>query len=136
MDRALAGGSISSMRTFCQINSTANMTQCINPPHTCSSLCSQHPTQQMDYGVFNRFLGREVGEEFWGTRTQHIGASNPFAPKSFIGTSYSTWTTTVWMLRSQSGGNTNHIDGFLDFIHIHQTSRQDDRFTCLSNFLH
>lgn len=36
---------------------------------------------------------------------------------SFIGTSYSTWTTTVWMLRSQSGGNTNHIDGFLDFIH-------------------
>ena len=76
------------MRTFCQINSTANMTQCINPPHTCSSLCSQHPTQQMDYGVFNRLLGREVGEEFWGTRTQHIGASNPFAPKSFIGTSF------------------------------------------------
>lgn len=26
----------------------------------------------MDYGYFNRFLGREVGEEFWGTRTQHI----------------------------------------------------------------
>ena len=26
----------------------------------------------MDYGYFNRFLDREVGEEFWGTRTQHI----------------------------------------------------------------
>lgn len=26
----------------------------------------------MDYGYFNQFLGREVGENFWGTRTQHI----------------------------------------------------------------
>lgn len=26
----------------------------------------------MDYGFFNRLIGREVGEEFWGTRTQHI----------------------------------------------------------------
>ena len=32
----------------------------------------QHPTQKMDYGYFNRLLGREVGNEFWGTRTQHI----------------------------------------------------------------
>jgi len=26
----------------------------------------------MDYGGLNRLIGREVGEEFWGTRTQHI----------------------------------------------------------------
>jgi hypothetical protein len=26
----------------------------------------------MDYGYFNKFLGREVAEDFWGTRTQHI----------------------------------------------------------------
>ena len=26
----------------------------------------------MDYVFLNRFIGREVGEEFWGTRTQHI----------------------------------------------------------------
>ena len=26
----------------------------------------------MDYGLFNQFLGREVGENFWGTRTEHI----------------------------------------------------------------
>lgn len=32
----------------------------------------QHPLQKMDYGSLNRFIGREVGEEFWGTRTQHI----------------------------------------------------------------
>jgi len=34
----------------------------------------------------------------------------------FVGTSYSTWTTTVWMLRSQSKENINQIDGFLDFL--------------------
>jgi len=33
----------------------------------------QHPTQKMDYGVFNKVIGREVGKEFWGTRTEHIG---------------------------------------------------------------
>lgn len=27
---------------------------------------------QMDYGYFNQFLGREVAEPFWGTRTEHI----------------------------------------------------------------
>lgn len=32
----------------------------------------QHPTQKMDYGLFNRFIGRDVDQEFWGTRTQHI----------------------------------------------------------------
>ena len=32
----------------------------------------QHPTQKMDYGIFNKFIGREVGDKFWGTRTQHI----------------------------------------------------------------
>jgi len=32
----------------------------------------QHPTQKMDYGVFNKVIGREVGKEFWGTRTEHI----------------------------------------------------------------
>ena len=26
----------------------------------------------MDYGYFNRLLGRPVDSEFWGTRTQHI----------------------------------------------------------------
>lgn len=26
----------------------------------------------MDYGYFNQFLGREVAESFWGTRTEHI----------------------------------------------------------------
>lgn len=26
----------------------------------------------MDYGAFNRLIGREVGSEFWGTRTEHI----------------------------------------------------------------
>ena len=36
--------------------------------------------------------------------------------KVFVGTSYSTWTTTVWMLRSQSKENINGIDGFLDFL--------------------
>ena len=35
-------------------------------------LSKQHPTQKMDYGLLNQFIGREVGEKFWGTRTQHI----------------------------------------------------------------
>jgi hypothetical protein len=26
----------------------------------------------MDYGYFNKFLGRPVDRDFWGTRTQHI----------------------------------------------------------------
>jgi hypothetical protein len=26
----------------------------------------------MDYGIFNKIIGREVDREFWGTRTQHI----------------------------------------------------------------
>lgn len=26
----------------------------------------------MDYGYFNQFIGREVAEPFWGTRTEHI----------------------------------------------------------------
>ena len=26
----------------------------------------------MDYGYFNSFIGREVAEPFWGTRTEHI----------------------------------------------------------------
>ena len=33
----------------------------------------QHPTQQMDYGVFNKLIGREVSSSFWGTSTEHIG---------------------------------------------------------------
>ena len=33
----------------------------------------QHPTQKMDYGVFNKMIGREVQSDFWGTRTEHIG---------------------------------------------------------------
>lgn len=36
----------------------------------------QHPTQMMDYGYFNKFIGREVDREFWGTRTQHIVSSS------------------------------------------------------------
>jgi len=32
----------------------------------------QHPTQNMDYGFFNNVIGREVGNKFWGTRTEHI----------------------------------------------------------------
>lgn len=32
----------------------------------------QHPTQKMDYGFFNQFIGREVDQDWWGTRTQHI----------------------------------------------------------------
>jgi|Transcript_1672 hypothetical protein len=32
----------------------------------------QHPTQKMDYGYLNQFIGREVDQPFWGTRTQHI----------------------------------------------------------------
>jgi len=32
----------------------------------------QHPTQKMDYGIFNRLVKREVGEKWWGTRTEHI----------------------------------------------------------------
>ena len=32
----------------------------------------QHPTQKMDYGFINQFLGREVDQSFWGTRTEHI----------------------------------------------------------------
>ena len=36
--------------------------------------------------------------------------------KAFLGTSYSTWTTTVWMLRSQSKENINQVVGFLDFL--------------------
>lgn len=33
----------------------------------------QHPTQKMDYGFFNKFIGRDVDRQFWGTRTEHIG---------------------------------------------------------------
>eukprot|EP00286_Rhodomonas_abbreviata_P029221 CAMPEP_0181299030 /NCGR_PEP_ID=MMETSP1101-20121128/6114_1 /TAXON_ID=46948 /ORGANISM="Rhodomonas abbreviata, Strain Caron Lab Isolate" /LENGTH=363 /DNA_ID=CAMNT_0023404123 /DNA_START=13 /DNA_END=1105 /DNA_ORIENTATION=+ len=32
----------------------------------------QHPTQKMDYGIFNKLIGREVGNAWWGTRTEHI----------------------------------------------------------------
>jgi len=32
----------------------------------------QHPTQKMDYGYFNSFIGREVDQAWWGTRTEHI----------------------------------------------------------------
>jgi len=32
----------------------------------------QHPTQKMDYGIFNQLIGREVDQPFWGTRTEHI----------------------------------------------------------------
>mmetsp|Transcript_23251 Transcript_23251/g.41563 ORF Transcript_23251/g.41563 Transcript_23251/m.41563 type:complete len:210 (-) Transcript_23251:294-923(-) len=32
----------------------------------------QHPTQKMDYGIFNKAIGREVTSNFWGTRTEHI----------------------------------------------------------------
>jgi len=32
----------------------------------------QHPTQKMDYGIFNRLIKREVVEKWWGTRTEHI----------------------------------------------------------------
>ncbi|GAX10077.1 hypothetical protein FisN_2Lh346 [Fistulifera solaris] len=32
----------------------------------------QHPTQQMDYGYFNQFIGRPVTRNWWGTRTEHI----------------------------------------------------------------
>jgi hypothetical protein len=26
----------------------------------------------MDYGYFNQFIGREVDQAWWGTRTEHI----------------------------------------------------------------
>lgn len=40
----------------------------------------QHPTQKMDYGVFNQLIGREVDQKWWGTRTEHIGElDNEFA---------------------------------------------------------
>ena len=32
----------------------------------------QHPTQKMDYGIFNKYLDRPVDQQFWGTRTEHI----------------------------------------------------------------
>jgi len=32
----------------------------------------QHPTQKMDYGFVNAYVGREVDQPFWGTRTEHI----------------------------------------------------------------
>lgn len=32
----------------------------------------QHPTQKMDYGYLNSFIGREVAQNWWGTRTEHI----------------------------------------------------------------
>jgi hypothetical protein len=32
----------------------------------------QHPSQKMDYGFLNKYIGREVDEPWWGTRTEHI----------------------------------------------------------------
>lgn len=32
----------------------------------------QHPTQKMDYGLFNGLIGREIDNKWWGTRTEHI----------------------------------------------------------------
>lgn len=32
----------------------------------------QHPTQKMDYGIFNQVIGREVDQVWWGTRTGEI----------------------------------------------------------------
>ena len=38
------------------------------------------------------------------------------AGNKFLGTSYSTWTTTVWMLRHKKRENAEQISGFLDLI--------------------
>ena len=32
----------------------------------------QHPGKKMDLGFVNGLIGREVGEDWWGTRTEHI----------------------------------------------------------------
>mmetsp|Transcript_26109 Transcript_26109/g.38634 ORF Transcript_26109/g.38634 Transcript_26109/m.38634 type:complete len:206 (+) Transcript_26109:57-674(+) len=32
----------------------------------------QHPSQKMDYGCINKAIGRKVGKNFWGTRSEHI----------------------------------------------------------------
>jgi hypothetical protein len=32
----------------------------------------QHPSQKMDYGIFNKAIGRSMDQAWWGTRTQHI----------------------------------------------------------------
>jgi len=56
----------------------------------------QHPTQKMDYGIFNKVIGREVDQAWWGTRTEHIvgvaaclaitdHASSAFFSKAFLG---------------------------------------------------
>jgi len=56
----------------------------------------QHPTQKMDYGIFNKIIGREVDQVWWGTRTEHIvgvaaclavtdHASAAFFSKAYLG---------------------------------------------------
>ena len=44
----------------------------------------------------------------------------------FVGTSYSTWTTTVWMLRSPNFPRPKRIFGFLDFLASKQFGELDD----------
>ena len=39
--------------------------------------------------------------------------------EKFIGTSYSTWTTTVWMLRSQKFEEEERIHGYIDILSAH-----------------
>lgn len=38
------------------------------------------PDKKLDYGFLNRFLGREVNNEWWGTRAEHVlGIALPLA---------------------------------------------------------
>jgi len=60
-------------------------------------------------------LGRKILEHESMEKISVIEQSLCVNGKAFVGTSYSTWTTTVWMLRTRKKYNQN-LDTFLDFL--------------------
>lgn len=67
-------------------------------------------------GISDSKLGREVLENESMEVVSAIEQAICAKGTKFIGTSYSTWTTTVWMLRHKKRENAEQISGFLDLI--------------------
>jgi hypothetical protein len=74
-------------------------------------------------------LGRSLLESENMERVSVIEQALCVRGKVFFGTSYSTWTTTVWMLRPLSNQFSKRIDGFLDVFPKPKTPKIDGFFS-------